>query len=116
MKPFELGYEPPESGRALRSAFRIARSCMAGDLVPLSPYMLVARASNALRFSLSSQCLKARASGAHAIRSAVQTVIGAAAAFGVASALILPVSRWPVAVVAPEALRSSLERSREGNA
>jgi vacuolar iron transporter family protein len=42
MMRFELGLETPEPGRALKSALTIAGAYIAGGLIPLAPYMLVA--------------------------------------------------------------------------
>src|SRR5579864_4047000 len=39
MMRFELGLEPPEPGRAVRSAATIAGSYVAGGLIPLAPYI-----------------------------------------------------------------------------
>jgi vacuolar iron transporter family protein len=44
MMRFELGLEPPEPGRAARSAATIAGSYVAGGMIPLSPYMILNQA------------------------------------------------------------------------
>src|SRR5207245_449639 len=48
MMKFELGLEKPDPRRARTSALTIALSYVAGGLVPLAPYMVVARAGPAL--------------------------------------------------------------------
>lgn len=96
MMRFELGLEEPEPGRALRSALVIAASYVVGGLVPLLPYMLAGSATRALGVSTGVTLaalfvfglVKARVSGAGALRGAVQTMLvggaAAAAAFGIA--------------------------------
>src|SRR5215470_3831370 len=44
MMRFELGLEPPDPQRAVRSATTIAGAYVVGGLVPLSPYMVLANA------------------------------------------------------------------------
>ena len=89
MMRFELGLEEPDPKRAWRSALTIAASYVAGGLVPLLPYMLLAGPGNALRASVvvtlvalsGFGLLKGRLTGTGALRSAVQTtLIGGAAA------------------------------------
>jgi VIT1/CCC1 family predicted Fe2+/Mn2+ transporter len=99
MMRFELGLEEPDPSRALRSALTIAGAYVVGGLVPLLPYMLQRDVGAALPWSIAVTALalacfgymKGRFTGAHAIRSAIQTtVIGglaAAAAFGIARAI-----------------------------
>ncbi len=99
MMRFELGLEPPEPGRALRSAGTIAGAYIAGGLIPLAPYLFVASARSALRISVVITLIalvifgyvKGRFTGARPLRSAFQTgLIGslaAAAAFGIARAI-----------------------------
>jgi VIT1/CCC1 family predicted Fe2+/Mn2+ transporter len=99
MMRFELGLEEPEAGRALRSASTIAGAYVAGGLIPLSPYMLVPSAHEALLTSVGLTLaalaifgfLKGRATGARPIQSAMQTVfiggLAAAAAFVLAKAI-----------------------------
>lgn len=48
MMRFELGLEEPDPKRAVRSAITIALSYIAGGLIPLAPYMLVASSRQAL--------------------------------------------------------------------
>ena len=99
MMRFELGLEEPAEHRAHRSAATIAGSYIAGGMVPLLPYMLVADNGVALRLSVLITllalaifgALKGRLLGNGTMRSALQTtVIGglaAAAAFGLATLL-----------------------------
>jgi VIT1/CCC1 family predicted Fe2+/Mn2+ transporter len=99
MMRFELRLEEPEPGRALRSAFTIALSYVAGGLIPLSPYFGIPSPRQALLVSVGVTLvalavfgyLKGRASGANPVRGGVQTtVIGAlaaAAAFALAKVI-----------------------------
>jgi VIT1/CCC1 family predicted Fe2+/Mn2+ transporter len=99
MMRFELGLEEPDPKRALRSAMNIALAYIAGGMIPLAPYMLVAKASTALPYSVVATIvalaifgyIKGRFTGAPPLRSSVQTtVIGglaAGAAFGIAKVI-----------------------------
>ncbi len=99
MMRFELGLEKPEPHRALQSALTIAGAYIAGGLVPLVPYMLIAHARSALSFSalvtlaalLIFGFVKGRFTGVSAVKSAIQTAIigglAATAAFLIASAI-----------------------------
>jgi len=99
MMRFELGLEAPDPARALRSALTIAGAYIAGGLIPLLPYMILHDVGAALPWSIGMTGLaltafgyvKGMFTGAHPLRSAVQTtVIGglaAAAAFGIARAI-----------------------------
>ncbi|HEX7621178.1 MAG TPA: VIT1/CCC1 transporter family protein [Anaerolineales bacterium] len=96
MMRFELGLEKPAPKRALKSALTIAISYVVGGMIPLAPYMLISNTGSALSFSvvltLSALLIfgyvKARFTGTHPIRSALQTALigslAAAAAFGLA--------------------------------
>ena len=96
MMRFELGLEKPEPRRAVWSAVTIALSYIIGGLVPLAPYMVLNDARAALGYSIAVTSaalivfgyVKGRFTGAHAWRSALQTLIigglAAAAAFGLA--------------------------------
>lgn len=96
MMRFELGLEAPEPRHARVSALTIAGSYIAGGLIPLAPYMLLASASAALAASVAVTLValfvfgyvKDRFTGTGPLRSALQTaVIGgaaAAAAFAIA--------------------------------
>ena len=99
MMRFELGLEEPEAGRAYRSAGTIAASYVAGGLVPLVPYMLVAGSDVALRVSVGVTLvalgvfggIKGRLLGTGGGKGAAQTVviggIAAGVAFGLAKVL-----------------------------
>lgn len=99
MMRFELGLESPAANRAHRSALTIAVSYVAGGLVPLLPYMLVAENAVALKLSVVITlfalalfgAVKGRLVGTGALRSALQTTIiggiAAAAAYGLARLL-----------------------------
>ncbi len=99
MMKFELGLEQPDPGRALASAMTIAGAYIAGGMIPLFPYMVSPTISSALWISMLVTgvalavfgYVKGRFTGAHPLRSALQTtVIGglaAAAAFAIARAI-----------------------------
>ena len=95
MMRFELGLEEPAAGQAHRSALTIAAAYIAGGLLPLLPYMLLAGSGSALRWStvitLAALAVfggvKGRLVGTGALRSAVQTVAIGGAAAGVAYGL-----------------------------
>ena len=94
MMRFELGLEKPAPKRALKSAITIALSYIASGMISLSPYMLISNTSSALIFSIIFTIaallvfgyVKARFTGGHPVRSALQTALigslAAAAAFG----------------------------------
>jgi VIT1/CCC1 family predicted Fe2+/Mn2+ transporter len=96
MMRFELGLEKPDPRRALTSAITIALSYIVGGLIPLSPYILIHNARTALLVSVVATLLallvfgyiKGRFTGAHPIRSGLQTTLigglAAAAAFLIA--------------------------------
>lgn len=83
MMRFELGLEEPKAGRALSSAVTIAGSYIAGGIIPLIPYMLVATNLMALKLSAAITlvalaifgALKGRLVGSGWLRSAIQTVV-----------------------------------------
>jgi predicted membrane protein (TIGR00267 family) len=99
MMRFELGLEEPARNRAHRSALTIAASYIAGGLIPLLPYMLVAGNFTALKLSVVITllalalfgALKGKLVGTGWLRSALQTVViggaAAAAAYGLARLL-----------------------------
>jgi VIT1/CCC1 family predicted Fe2+/Mn2+ transporter len=95
MMRFELGLEEPDPKRAVTSAGTIAASYVAGGLIPLSPYIVLANASRGLIFSAVVTLaalgvfgyIKGRFTGARAFRSAVQTMLIGGIAAGVAFAL-----------------------------
>ncbi len=96
MMRFELGLEAPTASRASRSALTIAISYMAGGLVPLLPYMLLADSVTALKISAVFTLIalyvfgyiKGKFTGTKPIKSAYQTALigglAATAAFGLA--------------------------------
>lgn len=96
MMRFELGLEEPAPNRAVRSALTIATAYVAGGLIPLLPYMLVADNFVALKLSVIITlialavfgALKGRLVGTGWMRNAIQTVMiggtAAAAAYALA--------------------------------
>jgi vacuolar iron transporter family protein len=93
MMRFELGLEEPDPKRAHQSAMTIAASYIAGGIIPLSPYMLLLHsAREALLWSVAVTLvalgvfgyIKGRFTGAHALRSAAQTVVIGGLAAGAA--------------------------------
>jgi vacuolar iron transporter family protein len=96
MMRFELGLEEPDPKRAVTSAGTIAGAYVAGGLIPLSPYVILASATRGLAFSAMVTLaalgvfgyIKGRYTGERAWRSAFQTVViggvAAAAAFALA--------------------------------
>ena len=89
MMRFELGLEPPESGRAITSAATIAGAYIAGGIIPLSPYLVLSSASRGLMVSAIVTLaalgifgyIKGSFTGTGKLRSATQTmVIGGLAA------------------------------------
>jgi VIT1/CCC1 family predicted Fe2+/Mn2+ transporter len=92
MMRFELGLEPPKPGRARRSALTIAFSYIAGGLIPLSPYMLLSRITNALTASVAATLLallvfgyvKAHFTGISPFRGGFQTTLVGGLAAGAA--------------------------------
>jgi VIT1/CCC1 family predicted Fe2+/Mn2+ transporter len=99
MMRFELGLEEPDPRRALRSALTIAASYIAGGLIPLAPYIILADARLALRISVVVTLaalqlfgyVKGHFTGARPVRSGLQTMLigglAAAAAFLIARAI-----------------------------
>jgi VIT1/CCC1 family predicted Fe2+/Mn2+ transporter len=99
MMRFELGLERPDPKRALVSAATIAGAYVAGGLIPLAPYFIVAQTARALIVSVACTLLalfvfgfvKGSFTGAQPVRSALQTALvgglAAAAAFGIARAI-----------------------------
>ena len=96
MMRFELGLEPPDPRRALRSALTIAGAYIAGGMIPLAPYMIMATAKSALLASVVATIVALAVFGAikgyytgmpklsGAFRTAVIGGLAAAAAFGIA--------------------------------
>ena len=95
MMRFELGLEPPEAGRAVRSATTIAGSYVAGGLIPLTPYIVLKQASTAFVFSVCVTLIalaafgyvKGRFTGSVPFRSASQTLVTGALAAAAAYVL-----------------------------
>ena len=92
MMQFELGLDKPEPKRARISAFTIAGSYIAGGFIPLSPYFFMPSARSALNVSvivtlfalLIFGYIKGRYTGAHPIRSGLQTMLIGGLAAGAA--------------------------------
>jgi len=92
MMRFELGLEKPDPKRALTSAITIALSYIVGGLIPLSPYLLLARAQTALSVSVGITLLallifgyvKGHFTGAKPLLSALQTALIGGLAAGAA--------------------------------
>ena len=98
MMRFELGLEAPDPKRAPRSAATIAASYIVGGLVPLTPYILIASAREALQYSVIATLIalvvfgyvKGRFTGSQPVKSAIRTTLigglAAGAAYGLAKA------------------------------
>ncbi len=92
MMRFELGLEEPHPGRARNSALTIALSYIGGGLIPLSPYIFMHVASEALPVSIIVTLLalgifgyiKGRFTGSHPVRAAFQTMLIGGLAAGAA--------------------------------
>lgn len=89
MMRFELGLEKPEPTRALKSGLTIGGAYILGGLIPLAPYILVAEAHAALKWSIVITVValfvfgyvKGQFTGAKPLKSAFQTcLIGSLAA------------------------------------
>src|SRR5438067_2572792 len=89
MMRFELGLEKPDPSRALKSGATIGGAYILGGLVPLMPYILMAEAHAALKWSVAITVValfvfgyvKGQFTGAKPLKSAVQTcLIGSIAA------------------------------------
>lgn len=98
MMRFELGLERPDPKRALTSALTIAGAYVAGGLIPLAPYMVQPQVDAALKTSVALTLValgifgfvKGRFTGAHALRSAFQTVLVG----GLAAGAAFLIARW----------------------
>jgi VIT1/CCC1 family predicted Fe2+/Mn2+ transporter len=96
----ELNLEEPDPARALKSAFTIGLSYIAGGLVPLFPYFLGLPINTALTVSvvvtlialLIFGAVKARFTGVSMVRGAIQTALVGGVAAGAAYALARLVS------------------------
>ncbi|MGB9255591.1 MAG: VIT1/CCC1 transporter family protein [Candidatus Korobacteraceae bacterium] len=92
MMRFELGLEEPDPKRAVQSAATIAVSYIAGGIIPLSPYMILHSAREALLWSVLVTLIalgvfgyiKGSFTGARAGRSAAQTIVIGGLAAGAA--------------------------------
>ena len=96
MMRFELGLEKPDPKRALTSALTIAGAYVVGGLIPLSPYIILPKTSDALLLSVVLTLIallifgfvKGRFTGMRPLRSALQTAfigsVAAGAAFAIA--------------------------------
>ncbi|MEP7233703.1 MAG: VIT1/CCC1 transporter family protein [Ignavibacteriota bacterium] len=92
MMQFELGLDKPDPSRARTSAFTIAGSYIAGGFIPLSPYIFISTARDALVISviltlaalLVFGYIKGRFTGAHPMRSGLQTMLIGGLAAGAA--------------------------------
>jgi VIT1/CCC1 family predicted Fe2+/Mn2+ transporter len=96
MMRFELGLEEPDPGRAVTSAATIAGAYIAGGLIPLSPYVVLASARSGLEVSAIVTLaalgvfgyMKGRYTGTGPLRGALQTMVigglAGAAAFALA--------------------------------
>jgi VIT1/CCC1 family predicted Fe2+/Mn2+ transporter len=99
MMRFELGLEPPQPGRAWKSAVTIASAYIVGGLIPLAAYWYIDDVQLALRWSACTTLLalavfgavKGRFTGVPWLRGALQTTVvgglAAAAAFAIARAI-----------------------------
>ena len=99
MMRFELGLEPPDPTRAVKSAATIAFSYIAGGFVPLTPYILSNSPQTALLYSVIATLIalfafgymKGTFTGSHPFQSAFRTTLigglAAGAAFGIAKAI-----------------------------
>ena len=99
MMRFELGLTKPDPKRALMSAMTIAGAYIAGGFIPLGPYIVLSKASAALKVSAIITLfalavfgyVKGRFTGAPRLRSAIQTTVvggvAAAVAFMIARAI-----------------------------
>jgi VIT1/CCC1 family predicted Fe2+/Mn2+ transporter len=100
MMQFELGLEKPEPKRARTSAFTIAASYIAGGFIPLSPYIFITSARQALTISvivtlaalLIFGYIKGKFTGAHPVKSGVQTMLIGGLAAGAAFLLAKMIS------------------------
>jgi VIT1/CCC1 family predicted Fe2+/Mn2+ transporter len=95
MMRFELGLDPPDPRRARMSAVTIGGSYVLGGLVPLVPYLAIARVSTALAVSVVVTLLalfvfgmvKARFTGIPPARGGAQTLVTGGLAAGAAFAI-----------------------------
>jgi VIT1/CCC1 family predicted Fe2+/Mn2+ transporter len=92
MMRYELGLEEPDANRATQSAITIGISYIVGGVIPLSPYIIIHEAQEALYYScgVTIICLfifgyfKSKMTGQHALSGALKVVIIGALAAGAA--------------------------------
>ncbi|MGN8072809.1 VIT1/CCC1 transporter family protein [Mucilaginibacter sp. SG564] len=92
MMRYELGLEEPNANRATKSAITIGVSYIVGGIIPLSPYILISQAQEALLYScgLTLICLfifgyfKSKMTGQPALSGAFKVVVIGALAAGAA--------------------------------
>jgi VIT1/CCC1 family predicted Fe2+/Mn2+ transporter len=99
MMRFELGLEPPDPNRAVKSALTIAGAYILGGLIPLGPYFFVSSPAAGLAISILVTLValglfgfvKGRFTGARPLRSCLQTILigglAASVAFAIARAI-----------------------------
>jgi VIT1/CCC1 family predicted Fe2+/Mn2+ transporter len=98
MMKFELGLDEPHPDRAWKSALTIAMSYVVGGLIPLSAYLFIGDAKEALRISVVVTLIalgafggiKGRFTGVPTLRAATQTVVTG----GIAAAAAFMIARW----------------------
>src|SRR5258708_3375982 len=105
MMRFELGLEPPDPKRAVRSATTIAGAYIAGGLVPLAPYMLIDNLYSALIASVIATLvalaifggIKGHYTGRHCRRNPFRPVVmgGLAAGAALGLARLVPAKKKP---------------------
>ncbi len=100
MMKFELGLEPPDPARALKSAMTIAFSYIFGGIIPLSPYVVITDSNTALGISAAVTLLalfgfgiaKGYFTGVSVFKSGFQTVFVGGMAAGAAYLLAKAIS------------------------
>ena len=98
MMKFELGLDEPRPDRAWKSALTIALSYVVGGIIPLSAYLFIIDAHEALRLSIVVTLIalgvfggiKGRFTGVPVLRAATQTVVTG----GLAAAAAFMIARW----------------------
>jgi predicted membrane protein (TIGR00267 family) len=92
MMRYELGLEEPNANRATKSAITIGFSYIVGGIIPLSPYLIINEAQQALYYScgVTLICLfifgyfKSKMTGQPALSGAIKVVVIGALAAGAA--------------------------------
>lgn len=98
MMKFELGLDEPEPSRAWKSALTIAMSYVISGLIPLSAYLFIGDAREAIKLSVVVTLvalalfggIKGRFTGVPVMRAATQTVVTG----GLAAAAAFMIARW----------------------